>query len=150
MVFALRRIHRAAGALAVLCGLAALPPAVHAQTNTSQTSATPESAVTVVAPRIVRHEVPGAIGRFSDAPVEVLSLAKTVSFADLDLTRSAGKEEFLRRILYASLDACNALEAQYPSNIYVPVRAENCPDRTAGAVMPTAYDIIAAANRRVR
>ncbi len=105
--------------------------------------------LTVVAPRVVRHEVTGGTARFSGSPIEVLSVTHPVSFADLDLTTQAGVDQFRQRIMYASLDACDRIDAEYPPNIYVPVSAnQNCPDATARAALQVADQIIAASRRR--
>ncbi|HUO13116.1 MAG TPA: UrcA family protein [Caulobacteraceae bacterium] len=104
--------------------------------------------LTVIAPKVVRRETPGAT-QFVGAPIEVLSLSRAVNFGDLDLTKQAGVDEFRRRIMYASLAACDAIEAEYPSNIYVPVpAAQNCPDRTATQAFVLADEIVAAARAR--
>lgn len=118
----------------------------------SDTSAAPTPAadsLTVVAPRVVRHEVTGGTARFSGSPIEVLSVTHAVSFADLDLTTQAGVDQFRQRIMYAALDACDRIDAEYPPNIYVPVSAnQNCPDATARAALQVADQIIAASRRR--
>jgi UrcA family protein len=100
--------------------------------------------LTVVAPRVLRGHAGPAWAQ--GAPIEVVSLSKTVNFADLDLTTSVGADEFKKRIMYAALDACDQLEAEYPSNRYVLVPAtQNCPDTTATQALIVAKEIIAAA-----
>ncbi|HVN00955.1 MAG TPA: UrcA family protein [Caulobacteraceae bacterium] len=107
--------------------------------------ATTAQGLTIIAPKVVRRETTGA-ATFVGAPIEVLSLARTVSFADLDLSTDAGATEFKKRIMYNALAACDELEAEYPSNIYVPVPAgQNCPDTTARAGLAVADEIISAA-----
>jgi UrcA family protein len=106
--------------------------------------------LTIVAPKVVRRETTGAKA-FADAPIEVLSLSRTVSFADLDLSTEAGAVELKKRIMYGALAACDDLEAQYPSNIYVPVPAgQNCPDTTARAGLAVADEVISAAQVRAK
>ena len=105
--------------------------------------------LTVVAPRVLRNKAGPAWAQ--GAPIEVVSLAKTVAFADLDLTTSVGVDEFKKRIMYAALDACDQLEAQYPSNRYVLVPpTQNCPDTTATQALMVAKEIIAAARAGTR
>jgi hypothetical protein len=138
------------GAIAVLTaaagGALALTSPALAQPAGQETPTA--GALTVVAPEVVRHETAGA-ARFAGAPIEVLSLSKTVRFNDLDLTTQAGVDEFRKRIMNASLAACDQIEAQYPSNIYVPVPAsQNCPDRTATQAFVLADEIISAAKAR--
>src|SRR5476651_563595 len=90
----------------------------------SQPATTTES-LTVVAPRVVRHQVAGGPARFAGSPVEVLSIARAVNFGDLDLTTQAGADEFKKRVMYGALAACDEIDAEYPSNIYVPVSANH-------------------------
>lgn len=102
--------------------------------------------ITVVAPRIVRRQVANSAPRYFGAPIEVLSTSRAVSFADLDLTSEAGADEFQKRILYAALAACDQMDSEYPTNVYVPVPAsQNCPDDTARPPMQLADQIIRAA-----
>lgn len=141
------RRHLRPAAISLVAAMAAtlLTPGAPALAQGASASQTPTAgAVTVVAPRVVRREVAGS-GKL-DAPIEVLQLQRTVNFADLDLTTQSGVDEFEKRILYASLAACEELEAEYPSNIYVPAPAsQNCPETTAKAALSVADDIIAAA-----
>ena len=142
------------GALAILGALVggALTPGAAALAQPAPPTAGPPTptagALTVVAPRVVRREVSGP-ARFQGAPIEVLSLAHTVNFGDLDLTTQDGVDEFQKRIMYSALDACNELEREYPSNIYVLIPPDqNCADTTARAALAVAKDIIAAARTR--
>jgi UrcA family protein len=106
--------------------------------------------VTVVAPRVTRREAT-ASGPLGGAPVEVYSLSHNVSYADLDLTTREGVVEFQKRIMYGAIDACDALEAQYPSARFIPVPAsQNCPDTAARAALTVADEIIAAARAHAR
>ena len=116
---------------------AAAPPAASAPAPTA-------GSLTVVAPRLLR----GGSGPVwaSGARIGVVSLSRNASFADLDLTTQAGADEFKKRIMYAALDACNDLEAKYPSTVYLPVQVnESCPDTTAASALIIADQIIAAA-----
>jgi UrcA family protein len=100
--------------------------------------------LTVVAPRLLRGGPGPAWG--SGARIGVVSLSQNASFADLDLTTQGGADEFKRRVMYAALDACNQLEAKYPSTVYIPVQAnQSCPDTTAAAALIVADQIIATA-----
>jgi UrcA family protein len=143
-----------AGVIAVLGAMAAalLAPSSSAlaQPLAAAGPPTPTEAVTVFAPRVERRQVAGA-GQLPGAPIEVVSFAHTVSFADLDLSTRAGADEFRRRIYYGALDACDQMETAYPSNVYVPVVAsQNCPDNAVRAALPQANEIIAAAKARAR
>ena len=116
--------------------------------DTSTAPPTTAESLTVVAPRVARREVAGT-ARFVGTPVELLTSGRPVSFAGLDLTTQAGVDEFKQRIMYGALAACDEIEAEYPSNIYVPVPAnQNCPDTAARAALLVADQIIAAARAR--
>lgn len=133
-------------AAAAATSAAALPPSGE-PTNGAAPSPPTTEALTVVAPRVLRGQAGPAWAQ--GAPIEVVSLSKTVSFADLDLTTSGGVDEFKKRIMYAALAACDELEAEYPSNRYVLVPAtQNCPDTTATQALLIAKDIIAAARAK--
>jgi hypothetical protein len=144
------------GAVAMLgatVGLLLTPSsAVLAQPASSPPNAPPTTAeaLTVVAPRVARREVAGT-ARFVGTPVELLTSGRLVSFAGLDLTTRAGVDEFKQRIMYGALAACDEIEAEYPSNIYVPVPAnQNCPDTAARAALFVADEIIAAARAHAK
>ncbi len=133
-------------AAVTILSVVALGSPGYAEQAPSGAASTPTAgALTVTAPRVVRRKAQGA-GRFQGTPVEVLSLSQPVNFGDLDLTTSMGVDEFKKRILYAAWNTCNRLESEYPSNVYVPVPADqNCPDDTARAALVVADSIIAAA-----
>jgi UrcA family protein len=148
------RLSLKGGVIAILGAMAAglLTPgsAALAQPDAAASPPTPTEAVTVFAPRVERRQVTGA-GQLPGAPIEVVSFAHTVSFADLDLATQAGADEFRRRIYYGAIDACDQMEAAYPSNIYVPVpSSQNCPDNAVRAALPEANQIISAAKARAR
>jgi UrcA family protein len=127
---------------------ASLAPGSHVLAQPGAEAAPPVATaqgLTIVAPKVVRRQTTGAKA-FASAPIEVLSLSRTVSFADLDLSTESGAIELKKRIMYGALAACDDLEAQYPSNIYVPVPAgQNCPDTTARAGLAVADEVISAA-----
>ncbi len=134
-------------AAAMVAGLLTTGSPGWAQPQPAAASPPPASELTVVAPRVVRHAATGA-GTFQGSPIEVLSASRAVNFADLDLKTSAGVDEFKRRIMYGALAACDQIEADYPSNIYVPVSTTSCPDTTARAALVVADQIIAATRAR--
>jgi UrcA family protein len=132
-------VGRAALGAALAAGLAVPVSPALAQGRAGQAAST-TSAVTVIAPRITKRR---------EGKVEVLSLQRTVNFADLDLKTRAGVDEFDKRIMYAALAACDQLEQEYPSRIYLPVPpTQNCADATASAALTTAKVIIAAARSK--
>ena len=116
----------------------------------AQPGAQPATAqeVTVFAPKVARH-VPSAASPFLGAPIEVVSLKRAVSYADLDLTRQAGVATFEQRIRGAAQTACADLEAAYPSNLYVPTPPDqNCVETATNRAMDTAKQVVLAANSK--
>jgi UrcA family protein len=82
----------------------------------TQAAAQP-AAVTVIMPRVVRQE----IGRtYSGIPVERVSLARQVSYRDLDLTTQSGVANLTSRIAATAKQACSKLDALYPPSVYPP------------------------------
>ncbi len=135
-----------AAALAVAGSAIAIAPAL-AQPG-AQASAAQE--VTVVAPKVARHHYIGG-ARFAGAPIEVVSLTRTVSFADLDLTKQADVATFQARVQTTAQAACGDLEARYPSTYYVPVPADqSCVQTASDQAMALAKEVIAAANGAIR
>ena|SRR5690242_21555250 len=135
-----------AAALAVAGSAIAIAPAL-AQPG-AQASAAQE--VTVIAPKVARHHYAGG-PRFFGAPIEVVSLTKTVSFADLDLTKQADVSTFEARVQATAQAACGDLEIKYPSTYYVPVPADqNCQQTASDQAMALAKEVIAAANGAIR
>jgi UrcA family protein len=116
----------------------------------AQPGAGPSTAqeVTVVAPEVTRHLTTAATP-FLGAPIEVVSLQRAVSYADLDLTKQADAATFATRVQSAAQGACADLEAKYPSNLYVPTPADqNCVATATDRARVTAKEVIAAANTR--
>jgi UrcA family protein len=132
------------GAIAVVGSAAAGLPAP-AQNAPAKSPAPLASAVTVVAPEVVRRPTTGTT-RFHGSPVEVLSLQKVAEFGDLDLTTDAGVGTFHKRIRATAQAACAQLESEYPSRTYVPVPAsQNCSQTATRSAMAVADEIVAAA-----
>jgi UrcA family protein len=132
------------GAIALVAAIAAgmLASGQPAAAATSAPAAV--QAITVVAPHVVRHKV-GGTGPFG-GPVEVLSLSRGVSYADLDLTTKAGVVAFEKRIKDTAQKACDQIEAEYPSTLYIAVPAnQNCVGTAVSEAMPLADAVIAAA-----
>jgi UrcA family protein len=104
--------------------------------------------ISVVAPHVVRrktHETGPASG-----PIEVLSLSRTVSFADLDLRADTGVAAFEKRVHDTAQAACDKIEAQYPQDRYVPTPAQDCVKTTIDGAMPQVRQVVAAAGGRFR
>ena len=114
-------------------------------------SATAGEVVIVTAPSVVIHEAKApagsrVLGRGMARPIEVVSVNRSVSYADLDLAKPSDEKIFTGRIDQAAKDACAALDKRYPKNIYIPVSPEeNCVKNAAGNAMRIAEEVIAAA-----
>lgn len=110
--------------------------------------------VTVTAPSVVIHESKAtassrATGGGMLRPIEVVSVNRSVSYADLDLSKSGDVATFARRIDDAARDACATLDRRYPKAVYIPVSpGENCARNAAGNAMRIAELVIAATKAR--
>ena len=110
--------------------------------------------VTVTAPSVVIHESKTSAGTRATGggmlrPIEVVSVNRSASYADLDLSKSGDVGTFTKRIDDAAKDACATLDRRYPKAIYIPVSPdENCAKNAAGNAMRIADQVIAAAKTR--
>lgn len=116
--------------------LGASPVAVLAQ------DASPSESVHVTAPLLItKKPLPTTKGGI---PVSLLSIEKSVSYADLDLTKEAGAAQFRARIRDTAAELCKALDSKYPRAMYIPVNDQDCVKATTDSAMPVVNEIIAA------
>lgn len=110
--------------------------------------------VVVTAPSVVFHDVKApagsrALGGGMLRPIEVVSVNRSVSFADLDLTKDADAATLGKRINDAAADACRVLDQRYPKKTYIPVSPnDDCAANAAGNAMKIANQVIAAAKQK--
>jgi UrcA family protein len=132
-----------AGVGAIVGTTAFFSPAAVAE----QTADQPEAmeGITIVAPYVVHRKV---VGRSTiGAPVEVLSLSRSVSYSDLDLTKAADAAELKKRISDTAKDACDYLFSRNRGITLPPVTTSRACAKTAAAeAMMVANDVIAASN----
>jgi len=84
--------------------------------------------ITVTAPRMVQKSV----GRtYSGVPVQETSISYQLSYADLDLTKTAGVSELDRRIEIMAKQACNGLDNLNPLSGKDPTCVRNAINSTA-------------------
>jgi UrcA family protein len=101
--------------------------------------------ITIVAPHVVHRKV---VGRSSiGAPIEVMSVSRSVSYADLDLTKTADAAELKKRISDAAKDACNYLFSRERGLTLPPVTSSrSCMKEATSEAMMLANEVIAASN----
>ena len=134
-----------APALAALAAISLAIPCYAGFGAAAQTEAAPTTAeeITVVAPEVVRR--PAERGRHGQR-IEVLSLTRKVSYADLDLTTSSGADELRNRINRVSREACRQLDAQAPSRPGTPsASAQRCEQNARVEALAVADQLVAAA-----
>ena len=132
-----------AGAAAALIGAF---PLIHAASASATATAAPYSeSVTVLAPEVVRRPV-GTSRHGRGIRIEVASLAKPVSYADLDLTKSGDQQTFKDRIWSGARAACRQLNSETPSMYQAPTESP-CAADAASEALKVADEVIAAANR---
>lgn len=125
--------------------IAATPVAAQANAETQAAS----EQVTVTAPYIFRRKVvtpPLSQNRF---PVEVVSVDYPVSYADLDLSRTADAATFEKRIGDAAKEACTQLTKKYPPEAFMPTPGnQDCVGTATRQAMSVAKQVIAATSRK--
>lgn len=101
--------------------------------------------ITIVAPYLVHKQV---VGRSTiGAPIEVLSISRRVSYADLDLTKASDAATLKKRISDTAKDACEYLFSTDHGTTLPPVTSSRACAKTATAeAMMLANDVIAASN----
>ena len=134
-------------AIAIAVGLLAFANhPVFAQQG-SQTSEGSEE-ITVTAPRLVQRKI---VGRsMIGAPIEVISLSRKVSYADLDLTTPEGWAELRKRISDTARAACKQLDTMYPdSDLFQATPSDqNCAKTATKDAMDLTDQIIAASTSK--
>ena len=101
--------------------------------------------ITVLAPYVVHRKV---VGRSTiGAPIEVLSVSRSVTYADLNLTKASDAAELKKRISDTAKDACLYLYSRY-NGISQPTISSNksCVQEATAEAMMVANDIIAASH----
>jgi UrcA family protein len=100
-----------------------------------------EEGITITASRAPKVEVvepkPGSI-------MKTVSLSYGVSYSDLDLTTTEGKEQLKARVRQAAEDACNELDRQYP---FSEPKGLRCVGATVDSAKGQVHDAIAAAGK---
>ncbi len=103
--------------------------------------------ITVFAPEVVRRRV--GVGRFGN-PIEVVSLTRTVSYADLDLGKPQDAAELRRRIRATANEACRELDRRAPSNLLLGPHPDVCVREATTQALVLAGRVIAAARATPR
>ena len=133
-------------------GSAMLVLAAPAGAQPAQSADAQLEVVVVTAPSVVFHELKSAaasrvLGRGMARSVSVITVNRSVSYADLDLTKDAAI--FEKRINDAAAEACRVLDKRYPKSVYIPVSPnEDCAANAAANAMKVANQVIAAAKQK--
>lgn len=86
------------------------------------------------------------VGRsYTGAPIELVTLTRRVSYADLDLNTHAGATELEKRVNETAKDACKQLDTLYPLS---ESGGPSCVKKATGDAMVQAHVAIAAAEKR--
>ncbi|MGZ5926307.1 MAG: UrcA family protein [Rhizomicrobium sp.] len=123
--------------------IAATPVAAQAETQAASEQ------VTVTAPYIIRRKVVTPPLSQNRLPVEVVSVDYPVSYADLDLSRTADAATFEKRIGDAAKEACAQLTKKYPPEAFMPTPGnQDCVGTATRQAMNVAKQVIAASSRK--
>lgn len=137
---------------AAVAALVSILPIANQPALAQQVPATSEATeeVKVVAPEAVQQTI---VGRTTiGAPIEVISLSRPVSYADLDLTKQSDVKELAERIEETAKASCKQLDNMYPdSSLYVPIPSDQyCVKTATSQAIDEANQVIAAANQTAR
>jgi len=134
---------------ALICGalLAASAPGF-AQPATSADTSPANEMVTVYAPFVVRHKpVKPMMSRTASTGLELVSVSRSVSFHDLDLSKPIDAATLENRVHRAAADACSELDKRFPRSIYLPVpEKQDCIGNAVSEAMVSVKQLIASAN----
>ncbi len=99
--------------------------------------------VIVVAPYITHETQTTMSGARNKGVYDVHTLTKNVSYADLDLSKSAGANEFAQRINDTAKESCDKLKAQFRDPPHAPVTTDQeCVKRASDQAMVVANLLI--------
>jgi len=76
--------------------------------------AQPAETITVTAPRTVRQTIVSGYSASTHAPIEETTIARTVDYSDLNLSRGKDAAELKARVRTAARDLCAELDKIYP------------------------------------
>ena len=140
-------------ALALLSGAMVLAVAPSkAQPVQSTPSAPTESMheeVTVYAPYVVRRKVINPMmSKTSSTGLELVSVSRSVSFRDLDLSKPSDVTTLENRVHRAAADACTEIDKRFPTTKYTPVpENQDCVGNAVSEAMITVKQLEAAATK---
>lgn len=140
--------------LAVVSGAMVLAVAPGKAQPAQSTAAAPaESAmheeVTVYAPYVVRRKVINPMmSKTSSTGLELVSVSRSVSFRDLDLSRPADVTTLENRVHQAAADACTEIDKRFPKTKFTPVpENQDCVGNAVSEAMITVKQLEAAATK---
>jgi UrcA family protein len=99
--------------------------------------------VTVTAPRQVHQTYVVGRSPSTGAPIEVTTISRAVSYADLDLSKPSGAAELRSRIDDTAKGLCKELDKLYPME----PKDRSCVKKAADGAMEQADKVIAAASK---
>ena len=112
----MNRFRHVACMTALLSALGLVVGATPAFTTDIRPAANPREEVVVVAPHIVHKKT--LMGTNFRMPVYMITVTRTVSYADLDLSTPSGAMELQTRVDDAAKAACAELDRKYPALRY--------------------------------
>lgn len=137
----------APGILAMASALAGSSVAQPAKTQSQEFEEAQYETVTVYAPYVVKRQVVNSMmSKKSATGLEMVSISRSVSFADLDLADPGQAKQLESRVDIAAHDACRELEKKFPKSQYRPVpEDQNCAGNAKAAAMIAVRALEAAA-----
>ena len=107
----------------------------------------PHEKVRVTAPYTVHERVASRWLSDDMLPLTVISVSRPVSYADLDLARTADAMRLRHRVRVAAKQACAELTRRFPPDAFMPTpKAQHCVGTTTRRGLLAANRVIAAAS----
>lgn len=131
-------------------GMAGSSMAQPAKMQTQEFEEAQYETVTVYAPYVVKRQVINPMmSKGSSTGLEMVSITRSVSFADLDLSDPGQAKQLESRVDIAAHDACREIEKKFPRSQYRPVpEDQNCAGNAKLAAMIAVRALEAAASKQ--
>lgn len=105
--------------------------------------------ITVYAPFVVTHKITNPMmSKTSATGIEVVTVSRSVSYADLNLSQSPDQITLENRVHQAAEEACKEIDRRYPKTTYAPIPAnQDCVGTAVNQAMVIVKDLKDAASQ---
>lgn len=104
--------------------------------------------ITVYAPYVVTRKIMNPMmSKTSSTGIEVISVSRSVSFSDLNLSQPPDQITLNNRVHQAAQDACSEIEKRFPATEYRPAPNQDCVGNATREAMIIVKDLEDAASQ---